>query len=49
LALNGTGTEFDQSYIISDIVHRFDFDGGYQMTVSAFNQDDDRGEPTQIQ
>ena len=49
LTLTGTGTEFDQDYILSDAVHRFSNDGGYMMDLSAHNQDDSRGEPTQTQ
>lgn len=49
LELTGTGTKFDQSYLISGVVHRFDINGGYQMTVSIHNKDADRGDPEQIQ
>lgn len=49
LQLTGTGTEFDQGYLFTDIVHRFDRNGGYQMTINAHSQDDDRGAPEQLQ
>lgn len=47
LKLSGTGTKFDQSFIIADITHRFTRDGGYQMTVSGHNVDASRGPPKQ--
>lgn len=49
LALDGTGTAFDQNYIMSSITHRFGTEHGYQMDISAHNQDASRGEPTQKQ
>lgn len=49
LTLTGTGTEFDQDYILADAVHRFSIDGGYMMDLSAHSQDQSRGEPTQQQ
>lgn len=49
LTLSGTGTAFDQDYILSDVVHRFSNDGGYVMDLSAHSQDAGRGEPTQVQ
>ena len=48
LSLSGTGTEFDQDYIMSNISHRFSMNG-YQMDISAHNQDSARGEPSQLQ
>lgn len=47
--LTGTGTDADQVYIISDITHKFSFDGGYQMSVKGRNVDDSRGESTEVQ
>lgn len=41
LQLAGTGTSFDQSYIISSVVHRFG-EAGYRMVVDVRNQDRDR-------
>jgi hypothetical protein len=49
LQLTGTGTEFDQGYLFTDIIHRFDRTGGYQMTINAHSADDARGEPEQLQ
>lgn len=45
--LTGTGTDADQVYIISDITHKFSFDGGYHMSVNGRNVDDSRGESTE--
>lgn len=41
LQLSGTGTSFDQSYIISSIVHRFG-EAGYRMVVDVRNKDRNR-------
>lgn len=41
LQLAGTGTSFDQSFIISSIVHRFG-EAGYRMVVDVRNQDRNR-------
>jgi phage protein D len=49
LTLTGTGTAFDQDYILSDAVHRFALDGGYMMDLTAHSQDASRGEPAQVQ
>lgn len=49
LTLKGTGTAFDQDYVLADVVHRFSLEGGYAMDLSAHNQDASRGEPTQDQ
>lgn len=49
LTLKGTGTAYDQDYILSDVVHRFSNESGYAMDLSAHNQDASRGEPTQQQ
>ncbi len=48
LRLTGTGTGADQDYPISTVVHHFSMDGGYTMDISANDQDDSRGEPTQV-
>lgn len=42
LTLTGTGTGFDQDYIISQIEHRFNEGEGYRMTVSTRNKDKKR-------
>ena len=44
----GTGTGFDQQYIMSGIIHRFDLDGGYQMTINANSKDSQRGTTEQL-
>ncbi len=49
LALSGTGTAFDQDYIMSGITHRFDQQGGYQMTINAHAKDSKRGAPEQVE
>jgi phage protein D len=49
LKLTGTGTQFDQTYVLSDALHRFSNDGGYTMDLTAHSQDASRGEPTQLQ
>jgi hypothetical protein len=49
LTLTGTGTAYDQNYILSEATHRFSNDGGYMMDLSAHSQDASRGEPTQTQ
>jgi hypothetical protein len=49
LTLKGTGTAFDQDYILADVSHRFSNESGYQMDMSAHSQDASRGEPTQEQ
>lgn len=38
LQLSGTGTSFDQSFIISSVVHRFG-EAGYRMLIDVRNQD----------
>jgi phage protein D len=43
LVLSGTGTAFDQSYIIYQITHTFHFEHGYRMNVIAKNQDESGG------
>jgi phage protein D len=40
LALTGTGTGFDQSYVIASITHRFG--DGYRMSISTRNKDKNR-------
>lgn len=40
--LIGTGTEFDQEYIISRVSHSFSQNGGYRMSMSVRNKDKDR-------
>lgn len=47
LVLTGTGTGFDQSYVISDISHRLSWGEGYRMTVRVRNQDEKRGKAKQ--
>jgi phage protein D len=49
LMLSGTGTAFDQNYIISTVAHHFSFGSGYAMDIGAHNQDGSRGEPTEVQ
>lgn len=49
LTLSGTGTAFDQDYVLADVVHHFDNEGGYTMDLSAHSQDAGRGEPDQLQ
>jgi phage protein D len=49
LALSGTGTAFDQDYIMSGTTHRMDQQGGYQMTISAHAKDSKRGAPEQVE
>ncbi|MBV9984498.1 hypothetical protein [Bradyrhizobium sp.] len=50
LRLSGTGTGFDQDYIISTISHQFDAAAtGYSMDIGAHNQDKKRGAPQQVQ
>lgn len=48
LSLSGTGTAFDQDYIISTVAHRFSLKG-YTMDIGAHGQDAGRGEPVQTQ
>jgi hypothetical protein len=48
-SLTGTGTDFDQDYILSNVTHRFSLVGGYVMDLSAHSQDSSRGEPEQLQ
>lgn len=48
LRLTGTGTKFDQDYIMAEVLHRFDVAGGYQMSVRAHNQDAGRGAPETV-
>jgi phage protein D len=48
VSLSGTGTDFDQDYILSNVVHRFSREG-YVMDLSAHSQDASRGEPEQLQ
>jgi phage protein D len=43
LVLSGTGTGFDQSYVISDISHKWAWDDGYRMMVNVRNKDSKRG------
>lgn len=47
--LAGTGTDFDQDYILSNVTHHQSRDGGYLMDLSAHSQDASRGEPEQEQ
>lgn len=47
LALSGTGTAFDQNYILSRIAHHFS-QKGYSMDIEAHSQDASRGEPKQV-
>lgn len=42
LALSGTLTPFDQSYIISGILHAFEQKSGYRMTIAARSKDSAR-------
>lgn len=49
LQLKGTGTQFDQGYLVTDIVHRFDRAGGYQMTINVHSQDAARDAPEQLE
>ena len=42
LTLSGTGTGFDQDYIISQIEHRFSQHEGYRMSISTRNKDKNR-------
>lgn len=42
LTLTGTGTSFDQSYVIASISHRFNQHSGYTMTISTRNKDSKR-------
>ena len=44
--LTGTGTGFDQSYVISDIEHSWSWHQGYIMTVRVRNQDSGRAAAT---
>jgi hypothetical protein len=48
VSLTGTGTDFDQDYILSNVIHRFSREG-YVMDLSAHSQDASRGEPEQQQ
>lgn len=48
LRLTGTGTSFDQDYILAEVLHRFDLAGGYQMSMRAHNQDAGRGAPETV-
>jgi len=48
IALSGTGTGFDQSYVISEIEHHWSWAQGYVMTVRVRNQDSGRGAATKI-
>jgi hypothetical protein len=48
LALNGTGTAYDQNYIMSTVGHHFSM-SGYSMDINAHSQDANRGDPTQTQ
>jgi hypothetical protein len=47
VSLTGTGTDFDQDYILSNVIHRFSMQG-YVMDLSAHSQDASRGEPVQV-
>lgn len=47
LVVTGTNTGFDQSYIISDIVHKFSWSGGYTMSIQVRNKDSKRGKAKQ--
>lgn len=49
VTLQGTGTAFDQNYILSNLTHRYSMVGGYVMDLSAHSQDASRGEPEQVQ
>lgn len=42
LVVTGTGTGFDQSYVISDIEHHWSWDQGYRMNVRVRNKDSKR-------
>jgi phage protein D len=42
LQLSGTGTAFDQQYLISEIEHRFTMSEGYRMSISVRNKDKKR-------
>jgi phage protein D len=47
VSLSGTGTAFDQSYVISDIEHHWTQNAGYLMHIRGRNMDSQRGEATQ--
>lgn len=47
LVLTGTGTAFDQPYVISDIEHRWGWGEGYRMSVRVRNRDSKRGKAKQ--
>ena len=49
LSLDGTGTAFDQSYVVSDVVHRFSMGAAYLMDITANSPDATRGAPTQLE
>jgi hypothetical protein len=49
LRLTGTGTKFDQDYILAEVLHRMDVVGGYQMSVRGHNQDAARAAPEAVQ
>ena len=47
--LSGTGTDFDQDYVMADIAHQFSLGNGYTMMIDAHSQDASRGEPAQLE
>jgi phage protein D len=47
LSLSGTGTGFDQDYIISTIEHSWQFGHGYKMHINVRNKDKKRGKGRQ--
>jgi len=49
IQLTGTGTAFDQSYIVSDIEHHCGWDSGYIMHITGRNKDSQRGAASQSQ
>lgn len=49
LQLSGTGTGFDQSYIMSSIKHSWSYDDGHMMHIDCRNQDSKRGGASQGQ
>lgn len=48
LQIVGTGTGFDQSYIISSIEHRWEEEDGYSMDIEVRNKDSKRGGASQV-
>lgn len=49
LKLTGTGSSFDQSYILANVAHHFSTKDGYAMDIGAHSQDASRGDPEQLQ